>query len=177
MILEIFSNLNDPTILYVSNEFAQYNAFSYLRSPSSHGSLFRYILLPKETANQEGNSLCPFQYTHQLANRLNYSSVNISSFTQPLCKQKQHRTAERPKLFQKNPRRALLEGSLMAGDPHSPHLRGADSGRLQDWGLYIQDPLLNCFGLAIPYKNKCIQAYPLHRNVKWKEKFQETGRF
>lgn len=51
--------------------------------PSSRVPSVRRPLPSKETANQERNIPCPFQYTRQLDNCLNYSFVNISSFTQP----------------------------------------------------------------------------------------------
>lgn len=51
--------------------------------PSSRVPSGRRPLPSKATANQERNIPCPFQYTRQLDNCLNYSFVNISSFTQP----------------------------------------------------------------------------------------------
>lgn len=59
----------------------------------------RHIFPSKETSNQGRYIPCPFQQTRQLANYLNYSSVNIISFPQPLFAVSKKR-AKRPKLSQ-----------------------------------------------------------------------------
>lgn len=102
--------------------------------------------------------------TRQLANYLNYSFVNITSFTQPLFAVSKKR-AERPKLFQifgVIPESLPLQGRPDGHCCHSHHVYVEHSpGLLQDGGLCMQHPPLSYFGLAIFYMNKYTQIYPL----------------
>lgn len=142
--------------------FVKSNVFSYLRTASPYVSSVGYIFPSEETANQGRNIPCPFRYTRQLANYLNYSFVNITSFTQPLfaVSKKELKDLNSCRSLGSPKKVFLFAGGLMVRAASHHHIyRQQFPGPLQDWGLCMQDPRLSFFGLAISHMNKYTQIY------------------